>query len=295
MRRANQYLVEYSFIAPIVAFLVLFIAYPVFLNFRISFQDLRAANLLRGDAAWVGFANYQKIVNDPLVRKAAEHLIMFTAGSLTFQIPIGLGLALFFRQNFLGSKWMRGMFLLAWTMPIIVVGAIFRWLFDSQFGVINWLVVNLGLAQENVQWLTNLDSVLVTLVIINIWLGVPFNMALILAGLQGLPADVYEAATVDGATKQQQFRYITLPLLRPTLLAVFLLGLIFTLRTFDLIWSTTQGGPFDASQVLSTIAYRRVFQQFLFGEGAAILNILFFVLLGIAVIYVWSIRTEETE
>ena len=132
-------------------------------------------------------------------------------------------------------------------------------------------------------------------VIINIWLGIPFNLALILAGLQGLPDDVYEVATVDGANRWQQFWHITLPLLRPTLWAVFLLGLIFTLRTFDLVWTTTQGGPFDASQVLATVAYRRIFGQFLFGEGAAILNMLFFVLLGIAAIYVWSIRREETE
>jgi multiple sugar transport system permease protein len=295
LRRTNQRLVEYSFIAPIVIFLALFIAYPIFLNIRISFQDLKAANLLRGDVDWVGYANYQRILSDPLVRKAAEHLLVFTSGSLAFQIPIGLALALFYRQNFLGSKWMRGLFLIAWTTPIIVVGAVFRWMFDGQFGVINWLAVNFGLAQTNIQWLTNLNSVLPTLIIINIWLGIPFNMALILAGLQGLPEDVYEAATVDGASKQQQFWYITLPLLRPTLLAVFLLGLIFTLRSFDLIWATTQGGPFDASHVLSTVAYRRIFQQFLFGEGAAILNILFLVLLGIAVLYVWRIRAEEAE
>jgi multiple sugar transport system permease protein len=295
LKRANQLLVEYSFIAPIVIFLVLFIAYPIFLNIRISFQDLKAANLLRGDVDWVGFANYQRILSDPLVRKAAEHLISFTMASLTFQIPIGLGLALFFRQNFLGSTWMRGMFLIAWTTPIIVVGAIFRWMFDGQFGVLNWLAVNLGLAQENIGWLTDLNTVLPTLIIINIWLGIPFNMALILAGLQGLPEDVYEAATVDGASRRQQFWYITLPLLRPTLLAVFLLGLIFTLRSFDLIWATTQGGPFDASHVLSTVAYRRIFQQFLFGEGAAILNVLFLVLLGIAILYVWRIQGEETE
>jgi multiple sugar transport system permease protein len=136
--------------------------------------------------------------------------------------------------------------------------------------------------------------VLNTLIIINIWLGVPFNMALLLAGLQGLPEDVYEAATVDGANRWQQLWSITVPLLRPTLVAVLLLGLIFTLRSFDVIWAITQGGPFDASHVISTVAYRRIFGQFVFGEGAALLNLLFFVLLGIAVIYVWSIRREET-
>lgn len=295
MRRVSNLLVEYSFIAPMAVFLVLLIAFPIYLNFRISFQDLKAANLMRGDVNWVGLANYQKIVNDPIVQQAALHLIQFTVLSIAFQMPIGFALALFFKQNFLGSKWMRGMFLLAWTMPLVVVGAVFRWLFDTQFGVINWIMVTLGLVPKNVAWLTDIDTVLNTLIVINIWLGIPFNMALILAGLQGLPEDVYEAATVDGATKRQQLWFITLPLLRPTLVAVLLLGLIFTLRSFDVIWTITQGGPFDASHVLSTVAYRRVFQQFLFGEGAAILDILFVVLLVIAVVYVWSIRREETE
>lgn len=295
MRRHTQSLVEYSFIAPMVIFLVLFIAYPIFLNIRISFQDLKAANLMRGDVDWVGLQNYDKILNDRFVRDSASHLFYFTAFSLLFQIPFGLALALFFQQNFPGAKWMRGLFLLTWTMPLVVIGVIFRWLFDTQFGVVNWIVLTLGLAQEKIQWLTGLDQVMTTLVIVNVWLGIPFNLALILAGLQSLPNDVYEAATVDGANKQQQFRHITLPLLRPTLWTVFLLGLIYTLRTFDLIWTITQGGPFDASQVLSTIAYRRIFGQFRFGEGAAILNLLFLLLLGIAAIYVWSIRKEETE
>jgi multiple sugar transport system permease protein len=295
VRRTTQVLTEYSFIAPIIIFLIIFIAFPIYLNARISFQDLKAANLMRGDVDWVGFAHYEKIFNDKLVRSAVGHLLFFTTFSLFFQIPCGLALALFFKQDFPGSKWMRGMFLLTWTMPLVVIGVIFRWLFDTQFGVINWIALTTGLAQENVRWLTSLDMVMPTLVIINVWLGIPFNMALILAGLQGLPDDVYEASTVDGASSFQKFWYITLPLLRPTLWAVFLLGLIFTLRTFDLIWTTTQGGPFDASQVVSTIAYRRIFGQFLFGEGAAVLNLLFLVLLGIAAIYVWSIREEETE
>jgi multiple sugar transport system permease protein len=295
VRRTTQSLVEYSFIAPMVIFLVLFIAYPIFMNIRISFQDLKAANLMRGDVDWVGFENYDKILNDRFVKGAANHLFFFTAFSLLFQIPCGLALALFFKQNFPGAKWMRGLFLLTWTIPLVVIGVIFRWLFDTQFGVMNWIVLTLGLAQEKIQWLTGLNWVMTTLVVINIWLGIPFNLALILAGLQSLPNDVYEAATVDGANKRQQFWHITLPLLRPTLWTVFLLGLIYTLRTFDLIWTVTQGGPFDASQVPSTIAYRRIFGQFRFGEGAAILNLLFLLLLGIAAIYVWSIRGEETE
>jgi multiple sugar transport system permease protein len=294
VKRRVDRIVEYTFIAPMAIFLLAFIAYPVYLNVRISFQDLRAVNLVRGDVPWVGLAHYRAVLSDPLVRQSVRHLLFFTAGSLLFQVPLGLGLALYFRRSFPGAKWMRGSFLLAWTMPVVVVGAIFRWLFDSQFGVLNWLLRATGILRGNVAWLTDIHHVLPTLTAVNVWLGIPFNMALFLTGLQALPQDVFEAATVDGATSWQQFWHITLPLLRPTLVAIVLLGLIFTLRQFDLVWAMTQGGPFDASQLPSTLAYRRVFQQFEFGEGGAILNLLALLLMAIAIVYVWSIRRERT-
>ena len=295
MKRVVERAVEYSFIAPMALFLLAFIAYPVYLNVRISFQDLRAVNLVRGDVPWVGLAHYRAVLADPVVRQSVHHLLVFTAGSLLFQIPMGLALALFFQRAFPGSRWMRGSFLLAWTMPVVVVGAIFRWLFDSQFGVINWLLRGLGLLSHNVAWLTDVHRVLPTLTAINVWLGIPFNMALFLTGLQALPQDVFEAATIDGATAWQRFWHITLPLLRPTLIAILLLGLIFTLRQFDLVWAMTQGGPFDASQLPSTLAYRRVFQQFEFGQGGAILNLLALVLMAIALAYVWTIYRERAQ
>jgi multiple sugar transport system permease protein len=284
---------EYLFIVPAAIFLLLFIVFPIIFNIRISFQDLKAANLLSGDAPWVGVDNYLKILRDPVVQKAVIHSVYFTIFSVIFQSSAGLALALFYNQDFPGSRWMRGLYLLGWTMPLMVVAAIFKWLFEGQFGVVNWLLTTTGLISENINWLADIDVVLNTVVIINIWLGIPFNMALLLAGLQGIPKDVYEAARVDGAGKLYQFFYITLPLLRPALFAVLLLGLIYTLRVFDLVWATTQGGPFNASHVISTIAYRRIFEQFAFGEGAAILNLLFVVLLGISLLYIRNINREE--
>lgn len=293
MKQHIRSLEEYSFIVPAAIFLLLFIVFPIIFNIRISFQDLKAANLLSGDAPWVGVDNYLKVLRDPVVQKAVIHSVYFTIFSVIFQSSAGLALALFYNQDFPGSRWMRGLYLLGWTMPLMVVAAIFKWLFEGQFGVVNWLLTTTGLISENINWLADIDVVLNTVVIINIWLGIPFNMALLLAGLQGIPKDVYEAARVDGAGKLYQFFYITLPLLRPALFAVLLLGLIYTLRVFDLVWATTQGGPFNASHVISTIAYRRIFEQFAFGEGAAILNLLFVVLLGISLLYIRNINREE--
>lgn len=295
LTRLSQRLVNYSFVLPAGLFLLVFIAYPILFNVRISFQDLQAINLLRGDAPFVGWTNYQAVLANPVFLTAVRNTLIFTAGSIVFQLSIGLALALFYNRNFPGSQTMRGLYLIAWTIPVIVVGAIFRWLLDGQFGVINWVLRSLGMIEGPIFWLSNPELALGAVIFINIWLGIPFNMALLLAGLQGIPKELFEAASIDGASKTSQLWHITLPMLRPAILAVLLLGLIYTFKVFDLIWVTTSGGPVNATHVLSTLAYRMVFQQFQFGPGAAILNMLFVVLFVISLFYLWNIRREEVH
>ncbi len=288
-------LVNYSFMLPATLFLVLFIAYPIAFNFRISFQDLRAVNLLRGDAPWVGWENYRAIFSTPLYLQAVRQTLLFTLFSVVFQLGIGLALAVFYNRPFPGSRSMRGLYLIAWTIPVVVVGIVFRWLFDGQVGVINWLLETLGLIEQNIYWLADLNFALPAVIVINIWLGIPFNMALLLAGLQGIPEELYEAAEIDGASGWAKFRSVTLPLLRPALVATLLLGLIYTFKVFDVIWVTTQGGPFNATHVISTLAFQQIFNQFLFGTGAAILNTLFAVLFVVSLLYLWNLRYEEAN
>ncbi len=288
-------LVNYSFMLPATLFLVLFIAYPIAFNFRISFQDLKAINLLGGDAPWVGWQNYRAIFNNPLYLQAVRQTFIFTLFSVIFQLSIGLALAVFYNRPFPGSRAMRGLYLIAWTIPVVVVGIVFRWLFDGQVGVINWLLKTLGFIEQNIYWLADLNFALPAVIVINIWLGIPFNMALLLAGLQGIPEELYEAAEIDGASGWAKFRNVTLPLLRPALVATLLLGLIYTFKVFDVIWVTTQGGPFNATHVISTLAFQQIFNQFLFGTGAAVLNTLFAVLFVVSLLYLWNLRYEEAS
>ncbi|MGL4609279.1 MAG: carbohydrate ABC transporter permease [Trueperaceae bacterium] len=288
----SRQLINYSFVLPAALFLIFFIAYPVFFNISMSFQDLKAANLLKG-GNWIGFENYQKVLATPVVLQAIRNTLLFTTGSIFFQLLFGLALALFYNLEFPGSQWMRGLYLVAWTIPVIVVGAIFRWLLDGQAGAANWLFVTLGVTQEKVSWLADVNLALPAITAINIWLGIPFNMALLLAGLQGIPKELYEAASIDGANNLSKFRFVTLPMLRPALVAVLLLGLIYTFKVFDVVWSTTQGGPFNATHLISTVAFEQIFRKFLFGQGAALLNLLFAVLFGISLLYLWNIKNEE--
>lgn len=292
LKRLSRQLVNYSFVLPAAIFLVIFIAYPVFFNINMSFQDMKAANLLTG-GDWVGFDNYRTVLANPVFTKAVRNTFFFTLGSVVFQLVIGLALALFYNIGFPGSRWMRGLYLIAWTIPTIVVAAIFRWLLDGQAGVANWLFITLGLLNEKVSWLSDIHLALPAITVINIWLGIPFNMALLLAGLQGIPKELYEAASIDGASRGSKLRFITLPLLRPALVAVLLLGLIYTFKVFDVVWATTQGGPFNATHLVSTLAFEQIFRKFLFGQGAAMLNLLFVVLFGISLLYLWNLQNEE--
>ena len=291
----RRQLVNYSFMLPATLFLLVFIAYPIAFNFRISFQDLKAINLLQGDAPWVGWQNYRAIFDNPLYLQAVRQTLVFTLFSVVFQLGLGLALAIFYNRPFPGSRTMRGLYLIAWTIPVVVVGIVFRWLFDGQVGVVNWLLQTLGLIEQNIYWLADLNFALPAVIVINIWLGIPFNMALLLAGLQGIPEELYEAAEIDGASGWAKFSSVTLPLLRPALVATLLLGLIYTFKVFDVIWVTTQGGPFNATHVISTLAFQQIFGQFLFGTGAAVLNTLFVVLFVVSLLYLWNLRYEEAR
>lgn len=286
-------LVPYTFVLPAALFLLAMVAYPVFFNIRMSFQELTAVDLLSGTAPFTGLANYREVVADPVFWQVVRNTLLFTAGSLVFQLSLGLALALFYNRPFPGSVAMRGLYLVAWTIPVLVVGAVFRWMFDGQVGLINWALRGLGLLDGNVFWLSDPNLALGAVTFINIWLGVPFNMALLLAGLQGIPRELYEAAEIDGAGRAARFWRVTLPILRPALFAVGLLGLIYTFKVFDLIYVTTGGGPVNATHVLSTKAYEMVFGQFSFGPGAAVLNILFVALFIVSLLYLWNVRHEE--
>lgn len=291
--RWTRSITPYTFVLPVVVFLAALIAFPVFFNLRISFYDLRAVNLLSGDAPWVGLDNYRAVLANPLFHQAVRNTLLFTAGSIAFQLSIGLALALYYHQRFPGASWMRGLYLIAWTVPAVSVAAVFRWLFEGQVGAINHILNTVGILDTRVLWLTDPSVALGAVTVVNVWLGIPFNMALLLAALQGIPAELYEAADIDGANGFAKTRLITVPLLRPAIFAVLLLGLIYTFKVFDVVWATTQGGPFNATHLVSTLAYRQIFGQFRFGPGAAMLNLLFVVLLFVAFAYLWNLRHEE--
>jgi multiple sugar transport system permease protein len=283
----------YLFVLPAVVFLAGLLIYPLVLNIVLSFQDTTVSSLIRGNAPWVGVANYRAALTDPAFVQAAWHSVVFSIVSVAIQLGLGLGLALFYSGRFIGAVTMRSLYLIGYAIPIVVTAQVFRWLLDGQSGLVNSALSALHLQSQPVYWLSDPSLALPVLIVVQVWLGVPFTMVNLLAGVTTVPPELYEASTIDGAGAWRRFTSVTWPWLRPTFAATTTLSLIFTFKTFDLVWIATQGGPAGASEILPTLAYRSVFTEFLFGKGAAILNLVFAVLFVLAVGYLWSLRREE--
>ncbi len=283
---------DYCFVLPAVLFLVTFLAYPILYNIRLSFISVRASDLLSGSVAFVGLKNYQEIFQDPLTRLSALNTVLFTVTSLFFQLAISMALAILYRQKFPGSRLMRSLYLAGWAVPVLVSGTTFRWLLDGDSGLINYALRSVGLSSSPLFWTADQNLALISTIIANIWLGIPFNLALLYAALQTIPQELYEAASIDGARAWSKFVRITLPLIKPALFSTLVLGMIYTVKQFELIWTMTQGGPLNSSQVVSTAAYTYVFAQFEFGHGAALLNLTALFLFGATLLYLRSIGRE---
>jgi multiple sugar transport system permease protein len=284
---------NYLFIAPMLIFIILMMGYPIFVNIQTSFYDVTVSTFRSGDAPFVGLDNYLKLLQDPAFLKAASLSFSFTSTSIMLQFSIGFGLALFFNQPFPGNGLLRAMLLLAWLLPAVVVGNIFRWIFDGDYGVFNYFLQSFGLMQDKKYWLLDPSTALLGTILANAWVGIPFNLMLLLAGLQNIPATLYEAASIDGASTYERFRHITLPMMRPVALGILLLTFIYTFKVFDLIYIMTAGGPVDTTTVLPIQIYRLNFSFFRFAHGAAAAVLLLLGLLCLAVGYSRLIQREE--
>jgi multiple sugar transport system permease protein len=210
-----------------------------------------------------------------------------------FQFGIGFLFALLFQRRLPLVGVMRGSVMIAWMLPIVVSGTIFKWMLQSDSGIINYALQSLGVIHAPIHWLSDPNIAIWGVIIANIWIGIPFNMSLLLAGLQNISPALYEAATVDGANSFKRFFHITLPLMRSTSLVVLMLGFIYTLNVFDLIYVVTGGGPVNATEVMPLYAYNLAFVQFDLGSGSAVATLIFLLLLVVSVIYLFLIRREE--
>jgi len=292
--RTRERVLQLLFLLPAVVYLLAFFGYPVVKNVVMGFQHYTTSTFYTGEAPWVGLDNYVTVAGSAVFSKAVVNTVLFTAGSIAGQFVIGLALAVFFRRKFPLSGVLRSLLLLPWLIPLIVSGTVWRWILDQDNGALNRFLGAAHIA-DRPGWLTSTSLALIAVIIVNIWIGIPFNATILYGGLQDIPEELYEAAEMDGATGWRAFRHVTWPLLRPVIGVVLVLGVVYTLKVLDIILGLTGGGPANATQTIATQSYQLSFQQYDFGQGAALGNILIIISLVFAVLYLRANRKAVDE
>ncbi|MEV8567544.1 sugar ABC transporter permease [Streptomyces sp. NPDC051322] len=275
----------WGFLAPVALYLALFYAYPLYRNLDLSLRNYTVRSFVQGNAPFTGLKNYRAVLDDPTFSPALLHTVVFTAMCLVFQYAIGLALAVFFNQHFRLSATLRALFLVPWLLPLIVSASTWSWMLNSESGIVNAVLHAIGIGPVN--WLSSPSWSLTSVIVANIWIGVPFNLVVLYSGLQSIPASLYEAAALDGANAWHRFWRVTYPLLRPVSAITLLLGLVYTLKVFDIIWIMTKGGPAESSTTFATWSYQLGFGNLLpaFGPGAAVGNLLVVAALVFGLVY----------
>jgi multiple sugar transport system permease protein len=254
------------FMLPAVAFLVLFLAYPLALGIWLSFTDAR----LGRPGVFIGTENYEWLWDDSIFWVSVFNTLLYTTVASAVKFAVGLYLALLLNENLPFKAIIRAVVLIPFIVPTVLSAIAFWWLFDSQFSIISWSLKKLHLISTNIDFLGDPWTARWSVIFANIWRGVPFIAITLLAGLQTVSPSLYEAATIDGASAWQRFRFITYPLLTPIIAVVMTFSVLFTFTDFQLIWVLTKGGPVNATHLMATLSYQRAILGGHLGEGSAI-------------------------
>jgi multiple sugar transport system permease protein len=256
------------FMLPAMAFLILFLAYPLGLGIWISFTDAKIGRA----GEFIGLENYEWLRGDAVFWLSVFNTLLYTTVASTIKFAIGLYLALLLNENMPFKAMLRALVLIPFIVPTVLSALAFWWIFDAQFSIISWSLIKLGVITHNINFLGDANWARFSVIFANIWRGVPFVAITLLAGLQTVSPSLYEAATLDGATSWQMFRHITYPLLTPIIAVVMTFSVLFTFTDFQLIWAMTRGGPVNATHLMATLSYQRAILGGQLGEGAAISN-----------------------
>ncbi|UCH27146.1 MAG: sugar ABC transporter permease [Trueperaceae bacterium] len=288
--RLMKGLVPYLYLSPTLVLLAVLSLIPIATVFTYSLLD--NVIITRDAPTFVGISNYLDIISKSHFRQALQNTLVFAIASVIAHFILGLSFALLLNTNLIGANakaLFRVIYILPWVFTASIIAILWRLLLNPN-GVVNYLLISVGLANEPIEWLSSRQLALQSVTFINIWAGYPFYMVSFLAGLQGIPTSLYEAAKIDGANGVQLFRYITLPQLKPIITSLAMLDFIWTTHQFTLIWMTTGGGPIRSSEVLSTYTYKTAFSAFQFSQASTIAMIILALTTFVAIFYVRNQR-----
>ena len=276
---------------PTLTLLALFIAYPFVRGILLSVTNSRVG--VPGE--FVGFENFARLLTDPIFHAVVYNTFLYTAVTTVFKLALGLWLALLLNRNFKFKAFTRAFILLPFIVPTVLACFAWKWMFDPTFSVINWILYKLGVITSAVNWLGDGDLAMLSIIIVNVWRGVPFFAISLLAGLQTISPDLNEAAAIDGAKPLQRFWYITWPLLLPVTMVVVLFSVIQTFADFQIVYVLTGGGPANATHLFATYAYQLGIGTGLLSQGAAVSLAMFPLLFAIVIFQLLYIRRVETR
>ncbi len=282
----------YGYLGPVIALMAVLMILPIAVVIRYSLLD---NVIMTPTSVVVGLRNYVTVLSDPVFHTASRNTAVFTGVSVIAHLVIGLAFAMLLNTNLLG-RWtktiFRTIFVMPWLLTVAIIAILWRLLLDPN-GVVNYGLQQGGIIDAPIAWLSDLNLALPAVTFINIWAGYPFFMVSLLAGLQGISTDLYEAAAVDGASWFRRFFHVTLPSLRPIIVSMALLDVIWTSQQFPLIWMTTGGGPLDKTEMLSTYTYKLAFSEYQFALASASAVVMLLVAMVLALFYVRHQRARD--
>lgn len=292
IRKSKKTFVPYGYLTPTMVLLMVLMVIPIVMVIGYSLMD---NVIMKKNPQFVGFKHYSDILTSESFWNAVTNTLFFTGVSVIAHLIIGLAFAMMLNTGLLGHRTkalFRTIYVLPWLFTVAIIAVLWRLLLEPN-GVVNYLLMATNLTGTQVEWLSQPETALFAVTFINIWSGYPFYMVSLLAGLQGIPADYYEAAQVDGAGPWQRFTSITLPQLKPIIISMALLDFIWTTQQFALIWMTTGGGPLGSTEMLSTFTYKLAFSKYQFGTASAAAVIVLAISMVLAFFYVRAQKARD--
>lgn len=276
---------NYLYVAPAIALFFLLMIFPMATVFRYSLLE---GAILSPDPTFVGLQNFKTLFADPVFLQSIGQTLYFTVMSVIFHLIIGLAFALMLNSNRVNPRVrsiLRVLYILPWLFTAVIIAIIWRLILDPN-GVVNAILIDLGLLDFKVEWFSSPKTAIHALTFVNIWAGYPLYLVTLLAGLQGIPKELYEAAAIDGAGEPQQLWHVTLPQLKPIIVSIALLDFIWTMQVFPLVWMTTGGGPIHATEMMSVYTYKLAFSRFQFSLASASAVIIFILSMTMTYFYI---------
>lgn len=291
-KQLKEMFVGYTLILPVILVIVFLVFYPMVSSIRMSFFSKKIGVVTMD---YVGLNNYRSIFKSSLFEKSFGNSLIWTFASLVLQFILGMLCALLLNRNIRSRGLWRGLFIVPWVTPPVVVSIMYRWLLNGLFGYANQVLQTLQIISKPLGWFSDASLVMPTLIFVNVWRGVPFMMITLLAGLQTIPLELTEAAKVDGAGPVHRFFSITLPHLKHVISISLLIYTLWNFNNFDMIYLMTRGGPGTLSFTLPVMIYSAAFEEFQYGKAAAISTIMFLFLIVIALVYLRLMSKEEEQ